>query len=189
MGEAKRKIERLRATFLADAEKWLFPPSEWEARTIEEVRQLPMHTVRRVVGAEAQVSGMPPRECHANCRWYEKNDPEGKSRQVTGWWHQDGNYVLHSVVARDGGMIDITPSEVHGPLVDFVPDPKIEWREQGDRLAPYREGVRVPVGIRSDPAAALEEVEQVKKRLLSGMNPLKAVTAATVTALDGDGRK
>jgi hypothetical protein len=129
MGEDERNPEQLRKHLLAEIEQWMFPATEWEARAVDEVRRLPVHTVSRVTAAQAAAIGMPPEECHANCRRYEKNDPEGKSRQVTGWAEEDGGYVLHSVVERDGVLFDITPSLMDPrPTIRFIRDAKIEWR-------------------------------------------------------------
>ncbi len=176
MGEAKRKAERLRAQFLADIEEWMFPASEWEARMVAEVRELPRVRAHRITPNQAADMGMPAKECHANCRWYQDNDPEGKARQITGWMHDDGGFVLHSVIERDGVVFCITPTPVHQePAFEFIPDPAIEWRDEGDFRIPYRGGQKVGKGIREDPAAAMAQLEEIKRKLLSGMNPWEAI--------------
>lgn len=176
MGEAKRNLERVRQTFLADAEKWNFPASEWEAQVVAEIEATPFWTVRRYPPHILAQMGMPPRECHSNTRFMVENDPDGRCKQIVGWWNQGGNYVLHSVVERGDEVFCVTPTPFHAePTFEFVPDPKIEWREQDDGLTAYRDGVEIGPGLRSDPAKQLAELNHLMDRLRSGMNPYKAV--------------
>lgn len=176
MGEAKRKMDALRAEFLAQSEQWTFPASEWEARSIEEIKELPFIKVHRPSDEQLEWMRMPAKTCHANARFMEENDPDDRAKRITGWWLQEGNYVLHSIVNQLGNMICVTPSPYsrENPF-DFIPDAKIEWREEGDYFEAYRDDVKIGPGLRSDPAKVLAECEDVLNRLLSGMNPYKAV--------------
>ncbi|NCM95856.1 MAG: hypothetical protein GW948_00615 [Rhodobacterales bacterium] len=176
MGEAKRKLETVRAEFLAELEKWSFPATDWEWATVEEIRRLPVIKVHRVTDEDLAWMRMPARQCHVNARFMERKDPEGRSKQITGWWLQDGNYVLHSIVNQRGKLICVTPAPLQpeNPF-DFIPDPKIEWREEGDFLEAYRDRVKIGPGVRSNPTNVIAELDVIRQRLLSGMNPYKAV--------------
>ena len=176
MGEGKRKLEAVRAKFLAELDDWSFPATEWELQTVAEIKRLPVVRVHR--GSDGELTSMrrKPQQCHANARFMAKNDPEQRSTQITGWWLQDGNYVLHSIVNHRGQLRCVTPSPFNkeNPF-NFIPDPKVEWREEGDYLTAYRDGVAVGKGVRADPADALKVLAVVRERLLSGMNPYEAI--------------
>ncbi|VVT23209.1 conserved hypothetical protein [Roseovarius sp. EC-HK134] len=176
MGEAKRKLEAVRAEFLAELDRWSFLPNDWEATTVAEIKLLPVVKVTRGRDVELEWMRMKPRQCHANARFMEEKDPEQRSKQITGWWPQDGNYVLHSIVDQYGQLVCVTPAPLHreNPFA-FIPDPKIEWREVGDYREAYRDGVKIGPGVRINPAGTLAEIDIIRRRLLSGMNPYKAV--------------
>lgn len=176
MGEAKHKLAAVRANFLTELDKWSFAPSEWEERTIKEIARLATVKVTRYPDDKLEWMRMLPRQCHANARFMEKNDPKGCLKQVTGWWLQDGNYVLHSIVDQHGKFMCVTPVPTHREnTFCFIPDPEIEWREEGDYYEAYRDGVRINVGVRSNPVKVLSELDVIRQRLNSGMNPYKAV--------------
>jgi hypothetical protein len=176
VGEAKRKLEEARATFLQELEKWSFPVSDWEARTVAEISKLPVVRVKRYPDDALAYMRMPPKECHKNARFMQDNDPDKRLRQVTGWWPQDGQYVLHSVVDQYGEYVCVTPAPMHHEdTFDFIPDDKIEWRDEVDYRVAYRDGVAIRPGVRSDPLKAIDDMKVVKERLLSGMNPYQAV--------------
>lgn len=176
MGEAKRKLEKVRASFIAELDNWSFSPTEWESRTVAEIQALPVIKVMRYPDDALEYMRMPPRECHKNARFMQDNDPNGRLKQVTGWWMQDGNYVLHSVVDQYGDYVCVTPAPLHpeNPF-DFIPDEKIEWRDEGDFRVAYRDGVKIGPGVRSNPTKAIADLEEIRSRLLSGMNPYEAV--------------
>lgn len=176
MGEGKRKLEAVRVEFLTELDKWSFQATEWEATTVAEIKLLPVVQVPRGSDEELAWMRMKPRQCHANARFMEEKDPELRSKQITGWWLQDGNYVLHSIVDQYGQLVCVTPAPLHreNPFA-FIPDPKIEWREEGDYRQAYRDGVKIGPGVRTDPAGTLAEIDIIRQRLLSGMNPYKAV--------------
>lgn len=181
MGEAKRNLERVRQSFLAEIDKWAFPATDWEARTVEELKSMPRTKVIRYPDDALEYMRMPPRECHVNARFMQDNDPEGRLRQVTGWWLQDDNYVLHSVVDQYGRLVCVTPAPLHPEnSFDFIPDPKIEWRDEDDYREAYREGVCIGPGLRSNPEKTLAQLAVIRTRLISGMNPYKAVQAEGV---------
>lgn len=176
MGESKRKLEAVRKLFLDEFKKWAFPITDWEVKTVEQIRNLPVVRARRYPDDALEWMRMPARECHANARFMQDNDPEGRLKQVTGWWLQEGNYVLHSVVDQYGTYMCVTPAPLHREYeFDFIPDPKIEWRDEGDHRVAYRDGVKIGPGVRSDPAETLEVLDKIRTRLLSGMNPYEAV--------------
>jgi hypothetical protein len=122
--------------------------------------------------------GMKPQECHTNSRFMEKNDPEGRTKQILGWWPQGPHYVLHSIVNHRGQFLCFTPVDaklVPDATFQFLPDPKIEVREANGVLNAYRDGVKIGAGVRLDPAQSIAETETVRQRLLSGMDPYEAV--------------
>jgi hypothetical protein len=116
---------------------------------------------------------MPANRCHANARWYSRNDPSGKARVVTGWWVQWPAFVLHSVVETDGQLMCVTPSLYNEVEFPFIPDPKITWMEDGEVYSAVRLGQIVGPGVRVHPAFTMAQNEIVRERLLSGMDPLK----------------
>lgn len=176
MGAGKRKLEQVRAAFLAELDSWMFPPSEWETRTVEEIQSLPVVKVERYPDHVLEYMRMPERQCHANARFMQDHDPEQRLRQVTGWWLQEGSYVLHSVVDQQGKLVCVTPAPLHrDPTFEFIPDAKIEWREQGDYRVPYRDNIEIGRGVRVDPLKTMTEIDMIRQRLLSGMNPYEAV--------------
>lgn len=178
MGEAKRNLERVRQSFLAEIDKWAFPATDWEAQTVEELKSMPIRKAIRYPSDALEYMRMMPRQCHVNARFMQDNDPEGRLRQVTGWWLQDANYVLHSVVDQYGQLVCVTPAPPNPEnSFDFIPDPKIEWRDEGDHREAYREGSRIGPGLRSDPEKTLALLEVIRMRLLSGMNPYRALQA------------
>jgi hypothetical protein len=177
LGEAKVKRERLRATLLDECDRWSAPPSADEDAAREAVAALPVVKVRRLPADQIAYMRMPGRECHANCAWYAENDPERKTEHVIGWWIQPGADVLHSVIKRDGGYFCLTPQLAGTPEVfDFVPDPEIEAREEGEYRAFYRNGFRCVPGIRFDPAETIRYMEWMREKLLAGVNPMKLAT-------------
>lgn len=178
MGEAKRKLEATRAAFLKELDEWSFEPSEWEAETVAQLSTLSRVQVNRYPDARLEWMRMPPRQCHANARFMEENDPEGRLKQVTGWWPQDGHFVLHSVVDQHGKYMCVTPAPQHpqNPF-EFIPDCHVEWREEGDYRVAYRNGVKIGPGVRADPASSTAEVERIRRLLLSGVNPYQAMRA------------
>jgi hypothetical protein len=175
VGEAKRKLEEARKLFIAELDKWSFQATKWEARTVAEITELPVVKVTRYPDDTLAYMRMPPRECHKNARFMQDNDPDKQLRQVTGWWPQDGQYVLHSVVDQYGVHVCVTPTPMHsGGTFDFIPDDKIEWRDEGDYRVAYRDGEEIGPGVRADPAKTLAEIERMRQRLLTGMNPYQA---------------
>lgn len=176
MGEAKRKLEAMRASMLKDIERWSFPPSDWEAGLVAEIAQLDMILVERASDDQLAWARMKAQKCHANARFMEVSDPHGKTRQILGWWFQQGQYVLHSIIQQGDTMICVTPSpfNTENPF-PFIPDDKIEVREEEDHYVCYRNGQLIGPGVRSDPEGALREGEALRRRLESGVNPYEAM--------------
>ena len=175
MGEAKRKREALIGLLKGQMQRWDFPSSKAEVDAVAEIEQLPTILVQRYPPEILARMGMPPNQCHANARFMQDNDPEGKCRQISGYWPQSGNYVLHSVVERDGEIFCVTPLSIGGPdHFAFIPDPDIEWREEGNYRIAYRKGVPVEPGFRSDPEENKRISAIVLARIEAGVHPLKA---------------
>lgn len=176
MGQAKRRMEETRASFLLELEKWSFPVTDWEIETVRQISKLPVVRVTRYPDDALAYMRMPARRCHQNARFMQDNDPKKRLKQVTGWWPQDGQYVLHSVVDQCRGYVCVTPAPLHTEQTfDFIPDDKIEWRDEGDVRVAYRDGVAIGVGVRSDPVKTIAELNETRKRLTSGMNPYEAI--------------
>ncbi|WP_146170683.1 hypothetical protein [Cereibacter changlensis] len=175
MGEAKRKRSASTQSFLKTLDDWSFPDSQWERETVNEILGLPVYTAVRYPAEVLAYMKMPVKECHANAQFMEQNDPDGEIRRVSGWWPQDGNFVLHSVILRKGQHFCVTPQQIACPdSFDFIPDSKIEWRDEGDIRQAYRSGVAIRYGVRLDPRKTLEEIEIVRARLRSGMSVYQA---------------
>ncbi|MGH6753718.1 MAG: hypothetical protein ACREDP_16285, partial [Bradyrhizobium sp.] len=93
MGQAKVRRKVLLQKCLKMSEEWDFPPSQWEAAVCADLREEDVVLVTRAPLDQLARAGMPANECHANARWYAKNDPSGNSRAVAGWWVQWPNFV------------------------------------------------------------------------------------------------
>jgi hypothetical protein len=173
MGQAKVRREALRQKMLSQLEKWVFPPTPWEVAVCADLKEDDVVLVRRLPPEQLAWARMPVNECHANARWYAKNDPAGRARAVTGWWVQWPNFVLHSVVEMDGALICMTPSLDHEAEFPFIPDPKITWVEDGQYYSAVRNDGVIGIGVRAFPAFTFAQTAIVRERLLAGMDPLK----------------
>lgn len=179
MGEAKRNLEEVRAQMMRVAEGWMLEPTDWEARMVEEVRQLPRRKVKRLPPDMLAYMRMQPGDCHANTYFMEREDPENLHKRVIGWMIADGQLVLHSVVERLGEMVCVTP----GPRGDedsflFIPDSAILCEEIEGRFVHSRGGERIKFGLRVNPATTIAFSNLLLERLRSGMNPYKAMEVA-----------
>lgn len=177
MGEKKKKDEALRATMLRTLDLWAFPPSDWETQTLSEIRSLPILKVERASAEQLAWARMKERLCHDNCAWYANADPEKLTTVVHGWiFDSTDNYVLHSVIQRDGRMMCITP--VRGDtsvFIDFIPDPEIIASREDTKHRHHRRGMELGVGLRSNPDLTIANIKVMRGRLESGMDPLKAM--------------
>ncbi len=163
---------------LAEVDRWAFPETEWERTTVKQIACLRAITVHRVDAAQLKKMRMKPRECHSNSRFMEENDPEGRTKRIVGWWRQRDKYVLHSIVMHRGQYLCVTPVDdnlVPESQFEFFPDSEIEIREERGRHAYYRDGVKIGVGVRTDPSQTIATAKIVRERLLSGMDPYEAV--------------
>lgn len=175
MGEAKRKQEALKELAKKHFARWDFPASDQEAQAVREIEQLDEYIVHRYPKHLLEHMKMKPNECHANARFMEDNDPEKKCRQVSGYWPQAGNYVLHSVVLRDGEMFCVTPIVIDGPdSFSFIPDFDIEWKLEDDGYTAYRKGLAIEPGLRSDPEENKRISAIILARMEAGVPALKA---------------
>jgi hypothetical protein len=174
MGQARVRREALRQKMLNKSKEWDFPPSPWEAAVCAELREEDVVVIHRAPAEQLAWARMPVNECHANARWYAKNDPSGKARAVAGWWVQWPNFVLHSVIEIEGALICITPSPFCEAEIPFIPDPKISWMEHGEVYSAIRNGQVVGPGVRVFPAFTMAQNAIVRERLLAGGDPLKA---------------
>ncbi|MBL0926014.1 MAG: hypothetical protein IBJ12_16300 [Sphingomonadaceae bacterium] len=175
MGEAKRRMDAERRRLLDQAESWMVAPSEWEAALVEELLDAELECVPRMSTEDLAWMRMPANRCHENCWWYEANDPTGRSKAVTGWWLQGLDFVLHTVMEADGRYCCITPSMAQEPEIYFIPDPKLEWIKEPDRIAVIRNGQEVDLGVRRFPAFTIAWNQMLRDRLLAGMNPHQAI--------------
>lgn len=176
MGQARAKLAVVRQMFLANLDDWAFEPTAWEAQTVNEIEKLPVVKVRRYPDNVLKDMRMPARECHANAKYMEDNDPEKRTKHITGWWIQFDCFILHSVILRDGQYACVTPAPYESADVfDFVPDAAIVWRDNGRLRSAFRDDVMIGKGVRKYPSKKLEEVQMLKARLLSGMNPYEAM--------------
>lgn len=127
---------------------------------------------------------MKPRQCHNNASFMERNDPEKKTKHIFGWSILGDFYVLHSVILRDGSYLCVTPTGPSSPdNFRFVPDPQIEWREEGNLRLFYRGDGKIGRGVRAHPAKAIEDLAVLKEILLSGKNPFDAVKISGAASL------
>lgn len=173
MGEAKKRRLREREDALRVLDQWAVAPSTGEKAALAAIQSLPVVRVERV--PPAQIAYMRTRErlCHDNCVWYEKNDPSGNSKAVTGWLvdQTTGNYVLHAVIRSSSGEYRcITPTpHVSLQQFDFIPDPAIvTTRDEDGYYRHVREGYVLGVGIRPDPAKTIARIRTARARIMAG---------------------
>lgn len=177
MGQAKFRREALRQLLLAEGKKWEFPESPWEADLCAELIGQKEYAVVVTRASRDQLAWarMPANECHANVRWYVENDPSKKAQAVVGWCVQWPSFVLHSVIRVDGNLICITPSHYTETEFLFLPDPKISWITDGHHYSAIRNGQKIGPGVRVFPSFSMAQAKIVEGRLLSGIDPRKAV--------------
>lgn len=175
MGEAKLKLEAIRKRHIELSKHWDFPPTAEEAVVCAGLRELSIVTVRRASPEELAFMRMPANSCHQNAWWYERNDPTGRSRAVTGWWVQWPDFVLHSVLQIDGNYICITPQYFDDGDFPFMPDPAIAWEKREDKYIAKKEEYEIGIGVRLFPEFTMARLEIVRKRLMAGVNPFKAI--------------
>lgn len=176
MGQAKRKRTATLSELLRKSIAFDFPPSPWEAAICRELRarESDILVVPRISNEQLALVRMSAGECHANARWCAEQDPSGKTRAVTGWWVQWPNFVLHSVIEIDGQFFCVTPTPFNETEIPFIPDPKINWIEDGEVYSAIRDGQIIGPGLRAFPEYTMAQNAIVRERLLRGMNPLEA---------------
>jgi len=177
MGEAKRRREAQRKLFLAECDLWGQEPTQEEVTLLAQIGQMKKHTIQRVPPEQLAYMRMLPQECHQNCFSYVRLDPNKESRMLSGWWYVDDGYVAHSVVQNDTGMFCITPHFNLVDTIEFIPDSQITWHEGPDgRATPLRNGQPIPKVLRTNPRKRIAQVAILRQRLLSGMDPMKALS-------------
>lgn len=112
-------------------------------------------------------------KCHANVRWFMEQDVSGLTCGVTGWLVQWPDFILHSVLEAGGRMMCITPGDE--AEIEFIPDPKISWVEDGEVYSAVRDGQVVGIGVRAFPSFTMARNAIVRERLLAGIDPYKAI--------------
>jgi hypothetical protein len=176
LGEAKKKREIMRQAILEGLDEWSFPVSQWEKRSVAEIQSLPRVKVNRYPDEVLSYMRMPARRCHENAHFMQNNDPEGKIKHIVGWWVQGEDFVLHSVVLQGDQYVCVTPAPLESEnTFEFVPDEKIEWRDEGNVRTAYRDGVAIGKGLRADPEKTLAELDEIRGQILSGADPYDAV--------------
>lgn len=174
MGQAKRRKQELKEHLLLQADWWTFSPSEWERALVDELLDMPAYPVPRMDEADMAAMKMAPNQCHANTRWYEKNDPNARSKAVSGWWMKNTDFVLHSVMKDGDQYFCVTPGDQGEDEIIFIPDPNIVWVERGANCAAIRNGEEVGVGVRRFPALTIGLFQMMRYRLFIGMDPDQA---------------
>jgi hypothetical protein len=160
---------------LKESSDWDFPHSEWETEICAGLREEDVVVVRRVSAADLAWMRMPANHCHANVRWYVENDPTKSARPVVGWWVQWPNFILHSVVEIEGQLFCITPSPITATEIPFIPDPKINWIEDGKVYSAICNGQKIGPGVRRYPEFTMAQSAMVRERLLKGIDPYKVI--------------
>ncbi len=170
MGEAKRKQAEQQANVRAMMAKWIGPDIPGEADIANEIEALPSEWVNRADRAQLEWAKMKVGDCHGNCIWYERNDPDGHHKRVTGWIIDEvhGVYILHSVVKRGDESICITPTLDGTNGCEFRPDPDVIMTEEDGRMVFHRKGVRITVGVRRDADATRAKAAEIIAALNAG---------------------
>lgn len=181
MGAAKARREAFRQAALVDIARWLEPPTAAEADLFAVVSALPLLRIPRGSPEMLAYCRMEAQQCHLNASAYARLDPTKRSKMVSGWWKRGDDFVFHSVIHNGDTYACVTPfdeNELH-----FAPDEAITWDELGDgRRIARRDGAELPYGLRADPAKTMAQAELVRTRLLSGMNPWRALEVSEPTS-------
>ncbi|QUS59029.1 hypothetical protein [Pseudovibrio brasiliensis] len=177
MGEAKQKREKLKIQYLNELDEWSFDPSDWERQMVKEILDLPTVKVTRYPKDVLEWMRMPPRQCHANARFMEENaSPSDRIKQVAGWWILEGNLVLHSVINQAGQYACVTPLLYDdNQTFEFIPDPEIKWRNDGDYRTAFRGGQEIGKGLRINPEASLKRISHIRAKLDAGLDIYEAM--------------
>ena len=173
MGEAKKRRLREREGALRVLDQWAVPPSAEEQAALAAIQSLPVVRVERLPSAQIAYMRTRERLCHDNCAWYERSDPSGEWKAVTGWLvdQTTGNYVLHAVIRSSSGDYRcITPTpHVSIQHFDFIPDPAIvTTRDEDGYYRHVREGYVLGAGIRPDPAKTIARIQVARARIMAG---------------------
>jgi hypothetical protein len=171
------KTETLADRVVRLSEEMAFPPTEWEASTLTEVLVLPRVVVTRPAKQYLLSIGMIPYGCHINCAEYVARDPEHLTRHVWGWIIHGSDFILHSVVERDGQWRCLTPQLIEvQPQFIFIPDPAIEWVEASDGSGrePIRNGTRLPEALRKYPEDHIRMRDRFRELIRSGTSVMEA---------------
>lgn len=104
MGEAKRRAEAVKQQMLRYADEWSFLPSDEEANVVAAIEKLSDVQVSRVSKSQLEYMRMKPNQCHENCRFIEKNDPEGTSHHLYGWVTNGEIFTFHSIIEKNGSF-------------------------------------------------------------------------------------
>ena len=171
------KRKELGELALRNAEGMAFPPSAWEAETLNQVLTLPRVTVTRPPPDQLLAAGMAPYDCHRNCAEQEANDPDRRSRHVWGWLINGSDLILHSVVEIGGKWVCLTPQLIPAsPTFQFIPDPTIEWRDEpGTAIRnAFRNGTPVPDALRKYPELHIRMRDEFFRLVATGVQPYEA---------------
>lgn len=170
MAEASRNREKLRAAMIAELERLMEPTCPEEDALNDEIRALKFYEFDRVPDAQLRYMKMEPQRCHQNAAAYEKLDPTGESRHISGWWKRNGIFYLHSVILSQTKLHCITPHPDPARLT-FAPDFDIVWVEADGVMEANRRGAKLPYLVRDFPADVIEEATAARDALLKGADP------------------
>lgn len=176
MSQAKVNRVRRRDEAINFSKQWLFEETDWESQQVKEILHLPVVEVQRAPPEQLAYARMALNKCHENVRWQVKNDPDRLSVAVSGWWLQWPNFVLHSVVARGGQLVCITPNALGEQSFAFIVDNQIEWREDGEVFSAYRNGGKIGPGLRAFPKVTIKQTSMYLERLTPNADPYKVMT-------------
>jgi hypothetical protein len=169
--EAKRVHEEKRREFLYYAESWSFPPSDWEEKLTEELKNTTYIQVLIAPETTLQNMNVQPNRCHDNVRRFLENKSDMNFKAVTGWLIEGNNYVFHSVLDLGEQLVCITPSANGSTSIKFIPDESIKWNGQ----VGIRSGQPIGVGVRLNPKFEIALNEMIINRLLSDIDPYVAI--------------
>jgi hypothetical protein len=173
MGEAKVRRAALVADCLKHLEQWSKPATEWERSMAERLSAMDHIWASRLDAHVLSQMRMPKNQCHANAKWFAGKD--STATVVSGWWLQWPDYVLHSVVLKDGDYMCVTPVDMGDSPFPFVPDSEIEWLDDGDVWTATYRSQRLGTGIRRFPEFTLARTKIVRDRIQAGVHPYQAM--------------
>lgn len=151
---------------IVELERCLEPASSEEQELVSEISALTFYQVARVSEERMAEMRMLPQTCHNNAAAYAALDRSNNSKPVSGWWRRGDVFLFHSVVLSQSRLQCVTPNGLSG-MLEFAPDPAIEWVDINGMKVARRNGQRVPYLVRVHPEETMAAAREALAALHS----------------------